>query len=687
MARGKRKSVSRVLSLVIGGCIAVYSLIMFFLIIRNIDVGICDFFKEQISGLSEFAVDSMKKNQKDVSYIGTLASSLLEKAYAEQKSLDSEFVDEVCRVCGKGFSYESIAIYDTKGNQISSPAYGSDSNNPYIKSALSGTPYSSFYKPGSEVYVLHVAPVRNGKNIIAAVSVRAKAIDPNGVDYVSKVTGCDFTVFDNDTRLYTSIPGMGGTQIANPKLLKDAEAGNETILNTKIGGIKYLAHYFPLKDSSGKFVTSLYLGRPVSVVDHITKLVLEHAAIGALLLASVFVGVVIWILYRIVIRPLNGVNRALSDLSSGDADLTKRIEVKGNDEFADISISINKFLELLQGIIFDINSAQNKLSFIGEDLGTNSQDSASATAEIMANIAGVRKQSENQASAVANTTEVLERSAASVEALSQLVRVQTEGISDSSVAIEEMLGNISSVTNSVHKMSDSFRELGVTIDEGKSKLSNVDGKVNEIAEQSKMLIQANSIISQIASETNLLAMNAAIEAAHAGKAGEGFSVVANEIRKLAETSSQQSKNINAELKLISSSIKDVVSLSKDSQVAFGQIVERLDSTDTIIREIDNAMGEQENASRQIFSSLGSIKRQANEVSEKSSEVSNGIAAVAEDMESVNQISSSIFGSMDEMTAGAQEISNASQGVSDLAAQTKDNIDVISKKLKLFKIQN
>ena len=371
-------------------------------------------------------------------------------------------------------------------------------------------------------------------------------------------------------------------------------------------------------------------------------------------------------------------------LASGDADLTIRLPVKGNDEFAHISGNVNTFIIMLQTIVEELSKAQESLTEIGQSLGSNAQQSASATAEIMANIQGVRKQSENQSEAVANTTGVLGNSSASMNHLSDLVENQSAGITESSAAIEEMLGNITSVTNSVHRMADSFKELGVTVADGKNKLTNVDGKVNEIAEQSKMLIQANQIISQIASETNLLAMNAAIEAAHAGKAGEGFSVVANEIRKLAETSSTQSKNINAELKQISSSIKDVVSLSKDSQAAFGLIVTHLDSTDTIIHEIDNAMSEQENASRQIFGALSDMRNQAIEVSEKSQEVNNGIVAVTRDMDSVSQISSIILGSMDEMTAGAQEISTASQSVADLAIQTKQNIELMSEKLGKFK---
>ena len=428
----------------------------------------------------------------------------------------------------------------------------------------------------------------------------------------------------------------------------------------------------------------MYLGKELGIIDHVSSIIFKPLVAITAVLVLALLGLLFAIVFFRVIRPLNSVGTAMRRLASGDADLTIRLPVKGNDEFAHISGNVNTFIIMLQTIVEELSKAQESLTEIGQSLGSNAQQSASATAEIMANIQGVRKQSENQSEAVANTTGVLGKSSASMNHLSDLVENQSAGITESSAAIEEMLGNITSVTNSVHRMADSFKELGVTVADGKNKLTNVDGKVNEIAEQSKMLIQANQIISQIASETNLLAMNAAIEAAHAGKAGEGFSVVANEIRKLAETSSTQSKNINAELKQISSSIKDVVSLSKDSQAAFGLIVTHLDSTDTIIHEIDNAMNEQENASRQIFGALSDMRNQAIEVSEKSQEVNNGIVAVTRDMDSVSQISSIILGSMDEMTAGAQEISTASQSVADLAIQTKQNIELMSEKLGKFK---
>ena len=684
--KSKLSSVSTILITAVSAGFLAFSVVLFVLISRYLSSGLESYFQGDLDEYSEVVVEEVKAQRKGLVNAQSKLADSFESMFENSGSFSVSYMNTEIDLTKRNLGIQELAVVDVNGRQVSSKNYGDASNDSdIIQKALKGDAAEKIVKEGQNVVVVRAVPFKIGGKIAGVVFGKETLTSQEFAEKMKKYTMCDFTIFDGEKRAYTTLAGMRGSVIADINPIRTAESGKKYEGMAVINGVRYVVCYFPLKAEDGKFLTTLWLGKPLVVIDHVFSAIFKPLIAVMIVIVVLFFAVLVSVIIFKVIKPLKRVGAAVNNLASGDADLAQRIEVHGNDEFAEISTGINTFIEMLHKIVSELNLAQKELTAIGIDLGTNSQESASATAEIMANIAGVRKQSESQSEAVSNTTTILGRSAENVNNLENLVEAQAAGITESSAAIEQMLGNISSVTSSVRKMADSFKELGITVSDGKTKLANVDGKVNEIAEQSKMLIQANTIIAQIASETNLLAMNAAIEAAHAGKAGEGFSVVANEIRKLAETSSAQSKNINTELKEISSSIKDVVSLSKDSQVAFGQIVTHLDSTDVIIREIDNAMSEQENASRQIFSALSDMRNQSIEVNEMSHQVKDNIVAVTKDMDTVSQISSIILGSMDEMTAGAQQISTATQGVSDLAASTKENIDVMDSKLKLFRV--
>lgn len=632
-------------------------------------------FLSQIDMISQELKATTRWAAKDISDLGN--------SFISSKSNVDNFTSQVV----KNLGVDRILIIDVNGKDASGKQiYSFDVSKQMETMVLTRYEVTDIIKSGTQLYSVVGVPIVTADNkVVGAVFLNKKISTQEFVDNTGKLLAADVTIFANYKRLFTTLAGMQGTEIGNKSIIDTVLAGGEYNAEAMIGKNNYVTVYFPLKDNNGNVLTTLFIGTKTSsvlqVIDYMIK-VLIPLAFG---LAVIYTLVMLFALVRVIINPLKKVDSAMRNLASGEADLTYRLPVKGKNEFAAISANVNNFIETLQSIIKQIRDTQLALDEIGQNLASNSQQSASATTEILANIEGVRHQSENQMNSVSNTSDILAKSSSNVNELGTLIDDQASGITQSSASIEEMLGNINSVSNSVRKMADSFASLSQTVGNGNTKLADVNERVKVISNQSELLVEANEIISQIASQTNLLAMNAAIEAAHAGEAGKGFSVVADEIRKLAENSSAQSKSITSELEGISTSISQVVSSADDAQNAFGEIVTHISTTNKIISEIDNAMTEQEAGSRQILEALEDMKNQANKVRDMSKTINEGVKTVNHEMNNVTMISTTISGSMDEMTSGAQEINTAAQSVSDLAIKTKDNIDTMQQLLGKFKI--
>ena len=638
-------------------------------------------------------IDSI--NKKELSTLRVLSEMEIFKS--EDLSL-REKTDYLHGVADRlGSKYENVAFYDAQGD-----AYTSDgrlinfAKRPYFYEAIAGKDYivdPAFSSVTNSILQYYSVPVYSKTN--KAVGVIVGVINGNALyDTIKEidlgegmtpvvVNHSNSTVVASvekveDTRVFQNLDKSKGQGLVISNILS-GKTGVEDFVDKQTGNHMICA-YETVENTDWTVCA-------VATYDYyFSSLRTFQIQLAGLFVISIIVAVIaITFFVRLLVKPLLSVKKSITTIATGNADLTQRIPQASNDEIGDVVSGFNVFVEKLQGIVKNLLESKNYLECVDEDLQSSTQDTSASIIQIISNIESVNGQIMSQSNSVQETVGAVNEISSNIESLERMIENHSACVTQASAAVEQMIGNINSVNTSVGKMIESFNLLQQNSAFGINAQNNANEKISMIEQQSKMLQDANTAIASIAEQTNLLAMNAAIEAAHAGEAGKGFSVVADEIRKLSETSTNQSKTIGAELNKIQDTIKEVVSVSSETNTAFSAVSQSISETSEIIQQIKGAMEEQQVGSKQIIQALQTMNNSTSEVKMASEEMTIGNKEILTEIEKLQSATDMIKGSVTEMHEGAKRINENGAALTEISGKVTESIKKISDEIVLFKV--
>ncbi|MBN1241538.1 MAG: HAMP domain-containing protein [Spirochaetales bacterium] len=383
-------------------------------------------------------------------------------------------------------------------------------------------------------------------------------------------------------------------------------------------------------------------------------------------------------------KRIQTIGSRVEELASGGGDLRLRADIVRSDELGKLSADLNRFLDSLEQLVDGTRSVAGAVAGSSSALAEGAENARLSVEALEASLGSVDESVATQTATVGEVEGDIARLIESVDAVAGQVGTQAGYVEQSSAAISEMAANIASVDRTAAKADDVAGRLRGWSEEGGQALAESQGAIGEIERSSVAVREIIGSISKIAAQTNLLAMNAAIEAAHAGEAGAGFAVVAGEVRNLAENASRSAKEIVGLIKEMNARIERGAELSDRAAEAFGKIREGVGQTSELVRTIAASMAEQRTGAEEILASSSSLIEATQDIKERAEAQRAGSKDIERAMLRMVDSSNRIFEAVREEAGAAATLSKVVKVVGGEAARNRDHVAALADAVARFR---